>query len=121
MGALLLERSPDHPFSSETRVECEQIGLLLGPILETRRRDERPLPLKILGTWKKVKAGLDWLRFATEWSGPSPFPELETARRSGVGDAELKGLVDELIAKQGGKALPPQGAAVLRQLTGKGR
>jgi uncharacterized protein involved in outer membrane biogenesis len=79
------------------------------------------LPLKILGTWKKVKAGLDWLRFATEWSGPSPFPELETARRAGIGDAELKGLVEELIVKQGGKSLPPQGAAVLRQLTGKGR
>ena len=28
--------------------QCEQIGLLLGPVLETRRRDERPLPSKIL-------------------------------------------------------------------------
>jgi multidrug resistance efflux pump len=29
-------------------MQCEQIGLLLGPVLETRRRDERPLPSKIL-------------------------------------------------------------------------
>ena len=79
------------------------------------------LPLKILGTWKMVQAGLDWLRLATEWSGPSPFSELETARRTGIGDPELKALVDQLIEKHGGTALPQQGAAVLRQLTGKGR
>ncbi len=80
-------------------------------------------PLKVLGTWRKLKADLDWLRLATEWSGPSPFLELESARRrrSGIGDEELKALVDELITKQGGKSLPPRGAALLRQLTGDGR
>jgi len=48
IGALLLERDADKPFTVETTVQCEQIGLLLGPVLETRRRDERPLPSKIL-------------------------------------------------------------------------
>ena len=48
VGALLLERAADKPFTAETVEQCEQIGLLLGPVLETRRRDERPLPLKIL-------------------------------------------------------------------------
>jgi RND family efflux transporter MFP subunit len=48
LGALLLERVADKPFSAETVEQCEQIGLLLGPVLETRRRDERPLPSKIL-------------------------------------------------------------------------
>jgi RND family efflux transporter MFP subunit len=48
LGALLLERAADKPFSAETVEQCEQIGLLLGPVLETRRRDERPLPSKIL-------------------------------------------------------------------------
>ena len=48
VGALLLERVADKPFTAETVEQCEQIGLLLGPVLETRRRDERPLPSKIL-------------------------------------------------------------------------
>ncbi len=48
LGALLLERAADKPFSAETVEHCEQIGLLLGPVLDTRRRDERPLPSKIL-------------------------------------------------------------------------
>jgi RND family efflux transporter MFP subunit len=48
IGALLLERDADKPFTVETKMQCEQIGLLLGPVLETRRRDERPLPSKIL-------------------------------------------------------------------------
>ncbi|MBT8372896.1 MAG: GAF domain-containing protein, partial [Deltaproteobacteria bacterium] len=48
VGALLLERLVDKPFTEETVKQCEQIGLLLGPVLETRRRDERPLPSKIL-------------------------------------------------------------------------
>ncbi len=46
VGALLLERSSDDPFDDETVEHCAQVGLLLGPVLETRRRDERPLPLK---------------------------------------------------------------------------
>jgi len=54
LGALLLERAADKPFTAETVEQCEQIGLLLGPVFETRRRDERPLPSKILeslGCW----------------------------------------------------------------------
>ena len=48
VGALMLERDPDKPFTRETVEKCEQIGLLLGPVLETRRRDERPLPAKMI-------------------------------------------------------------------------
>ena len=48
IGALLLERDADKPFTVETKVQSEQIGLLLGLMLETRRRDERPLPSKVL-------------------------------------------------------------------------
>lgn len=47
IGALLMERAKDQPFSAETVEQCEQIGLLLGPTLEMRRREERPLPAKI--------------------------------------------------------------------------
>ncbi|MGD9216786.1 MAG: HlyD family efflux transporter periplasmic adaptor subunit, partial [Desulfobacteraceae bacterium] len=48
IGALLLERDADRPFGAETVAQCEQIGLLLGPVLATRRRDERSLPVKVL-------------------------------------------------------------------------
>ena len=48
VGAVLLERAAEKPFTAETVAQCEQISLLLGPVLETRRRDERPLLLKIL-------------------------------------------------------------------------
>jgi RND family efflux transporter MFP subunit len=48
IGALLLERNADTPFDPEAVAQCEQIGLLLGPVLETRRREERPLPVKAL-------------------------------------------------------------------------
>ena len=48
VGALLLERGLDKPFKPETVEQCEQIGLLLGPVLETRRRDERFIGSKIL-------------------------------------------------------------------------
>ncbi|MDX2453008.1 efflux RND transporter periplasmic adaptor subunit [Desulfosarcina sp.] len=48
VGALLLERDADNPFGAETVAQCEQIGLLLGPVLATRRHDERFLPVKVL-------------------------------------------------------------------------
>lgn len=52
VGALLLERAPDNPFSAETVIQCEQIALLIGPVLETRRLDERILPFKILDSFR---------------------------------------------------------------------
>ncbi len=48
VGALLLERTAEKPFDAQTVEQCEQIGLLLGPVLETRRRDERALASKIV-------------------------------------------------------------------------
>ncbi len=48
VGALLLEREVDKPFGDDTVAQCQQVALLLGPVLETRRRDERPLAAKIL-------------------------------------------------------------------------
>jgi multidrug resistance efflux pump len=58
VGALLLERAADKPFRAETVAQCEQISLLLGPVLETRRRDERHLPLKILDSMQSWCAKL---------------------------------------------------------------
>jgi RND family efflux transporter MFP subunit len=65
IGALLLERDADKPFTVETKVQCEQIGLLLGPVLETRRRDERPLFSKIIESFQS---------WCTKLFGPRHLP-----------------------------------------------
>ncbi len=57
-GSLMLERDADNPFSPETVTHCEQIGLLLGPVLETRRRDERHLLAKVLDSMQRGCARL---------------------------------------------------------------
>jgi RND family efflux transporter MFP subunit len=54
IGALLLERKADQPFTPQTVVHCERIGLLIGPVLETRRRDERPLAAKVLTSLQRL-------------------------------------------------------------------
>lgn len=53
VGALLLEREAETAFEPETMAHCEQVGLLLGPVLETRRSDERPLAAKIIDTMRR--------------------------------------------------------------------
>ena len=53
VGALLLERTADKPFDTQTVEQCEQIGLLLGPVLETRMRDERALASKIVESMQR--------------------------------------------------------------------
>ena len=58
VGAMMLERSADKPFTPDAVEQCEQIGMLLGPVLEIRRRDERPLPLKMFDSFQSVCAKL---------------------------------------------------------------
>jgi multidrug efflux pump subunit AcrA (membrane-fusion protein) len=54
VGALLLERTADKPFGPRTVTRCEQIGLLLGPVLQTRRSDERALPLRAVDSGRQT-------------------------------------------------------------------
>ncbi|MBU1212998.1 MAG: AsmA family protein [Alphaproteobacteria bacterium] len=79
------------------------------------------IPVKILGTWNRIKAALDWARVASQWTGESPFQDLEVRRRtpSRSIDPELKPLVEELVAKAGGKGLPPAAADLINELTGR--
>lgn len=46
-GAILFERSADHPFSHEDIEYLEQIGAMIGPLLELRHRNEQRLPQRI--------------------------------------------------------------------------
>lgn len=48
VGALVLKRNSDKPFNPKTLKQIERISLLLGPILETRRNEERPITSKVL-------------------------------------------------------------------------
>jgi RND family efflux transporter MFP subunit len=47
IGALTLERSPERPFDAGAISLCEGVALLVGPILDVMRREERPLLLKL--------------------------------------------------------------------------
>ncbi len=58
VGALLLESSADHFFTDETVRQCEQIALLLGPVLQTRRSDESPLVVKLFTSLRQFLAKL---------------------------------------------------------------
>lgn len=79
------------------------------------------VPVKIQGTWERIEAVLDWARLASQWTGESPFPDLGAARRALTRsvDPDMKKLIEELVARQGGKGVPPVGADLLRELTGK--
>lgn len=52
VGVLLLERALEDPFSSGAVKQLERIGLLLGPVLETRRLNEQPLAYRVADTMK---------------------------------------------------------------------
>jgi len=56
VGGLTIERSADKPFDQETVKTCETVAALVGPILDTKRREERWLIRKAL------ESGADQLR-----------------------------------------------------------
>jgi len=58
IGAVTLERTEENPFDPDKVRLCEQIALLLAPVLELKQRDERLLPGRI---WDAFKKGLSVL------------------------------------------------------------
>jgi uncharacterized protein involved in outer membrane biogenesis len=77
------------------------------------------VPLDLSGTWRSIKAAIDWARAVTAWTGPLPFDGLESVRRTDIGDPELQALVGELMAKEGDGKISPKAADLLRLLVGK--
>jgi len=61
-GALLLERPVDRPFNVTDVEQVEQIGLLIGSVLDIRCREERPLARK---AWDSI------IMFLSSLVGPS--------------------------------------------------
>ncbi|HHH39584.1 MAG TPA: HlyD family efflux transporter periplasmic adaptor subunit [Sedimenticola sp.] len=48
IGAICFERGADAPFDAATTALCGQCARLLGPVIGMRRREERPLPMRLL-------------------------------------------------------------------------
>jgi len=61
VGALLLERPSARPFDQKTVDLCQSVGLLVGPLLEVQRREDR---------WLGVKAWESFTRFVRKLLGP---------------------------------------------------
>lgn len=52
VGAIALERPVDQPFDDEAIKLCEQAAVLIGPLLEVKRKDDRWLFQKAWDSWK---------------------------------------------------------------------
>lgn len=61
IGALILERTSSRPFDHKTVDLCQSVGLLVGPLLEVQRREDR---------WLGVKAWESLTRFVRKLLGP---------------------------------------------------
>jgi multidrug resistance efflux pump len=55
IGAVTLERTEENPFDPDKVRLCEQIALLLAPVLDLKQRDERGLPSRV---WDAFSEGL---------------------------------------------------------------
>jgi multidrug efflux pump subunit AcrA (membrane-fusion protein) len=62
VGALFLERPATRPFDQKTIELCRSVGLLVGPLLDVQRREDR---------WLVVKAWDSVTRFVRHLLGPS--------------------------------------------------
>jgi biotin carboxyl carrier protein len=59
MGALLLERHADTPFTNEEIALCEHVACMVGPVLQLKRALERSLRERLIG---KLRSFLERLR-----------------------------------------------------------
>jgi RND family efflux transporter MFP subunit len=104
IGAITFERSPaEGAFNAETVELCEQIGALVGPILELRRREERSLASKACDSCRRqlsrlfgtghltLKAG------ATALVGLTIFFCLVNGQYQIPADASLEGAIERVV------------------------
>src|SRR5258708_30987058 len=54
LGAITLERPADNPFDRANIQLCEHVGVLLGPVLELKRREDRWIGRKVLDSFGAV-------------------------------------------------------------------
>ncbi len=69
IGAITLERGDQKPFDKDTLALCESLAKLIGPALDMKRREERPI-------WSK--AGEAFVGLAAKLFGPSRFKPMLT-------------------------------------------
>ena len=103
LGALVLERPAGESFDARTVELCEQAALLVGPVLEVKRRDDRWLGKKIaesgLAQWRQLAGpGHVALKF---WVGIAVLATLFLSFAKGdyriTADATLEGQVQRAV------------------------
>ena len=103
LGAIVLERPAGETFDARTVELCEQAALLVGPVLEVKRRDDRWIGRKIADAstaqWRRlVGPGHAALKF---WVGLAVFVTLFMAIVNGdyriTADATLEGQVQRAV------------------------
>jgi AsmA protein len=108
---------------SSVGIKGEGMLRLLTRQLDYRTNISLPPPdnflvsVRIFGSWLKSQVAVDWDSFFKNWTRTltSEGAVVET----GIADPELDALVKRAIEKQGpGRELDPQGAAILKALTG---
>jgi RND family efflux transporter MFP subunit len=104
LGAIVLERPVGESFDARTVELCEQAALLVGPVLETKRRDDRWIGRKIadsgVAQWRRlVGPGHAALKF---WVGLAALATLFLAIAEGdyriTANATLEGQVQRAVA-----------------------
>jgi multidrug resistance efflux pump len=58
IGAITLERDANRPFDHDTAALCTTIATLIGPALELKRQEARPLTIKVIGALSSGAARL---------------------------------------------------------------
>jgi RND family efflux transporter MFP subunit len=104
LGALVLERPAGEAFDARTVELCEHAALLVGPVLDVKRREDRWLGAKALDSLRAHVRHLTGPRYVAlkVWSGLALAVLLFLAFARGdfqvTGDATLEGTVQRAVA-----------------------
>ncbi|MCF8721417.1 HlyD family efflux transporter periplasmic adaptor subunit [Nitrospina gracilis] len=103
IGALTFELSGGKRFSPEQTEVCEAIGQVVGPILYTKRRDDRNIVTKVVLSFWNVLTGLfgprnlGWKLVCLLFAGVIAFFSFATTQFRVSADATLQGAVQRVM------------------------
>lgn len=103
IGALTFETSPGKRFSRESIELCEAIGQMVGPILYTKRRDDRFILTKVASSiWHGLGSlfgprNLGWKMAFIILAGLITFLSIATTQYRVSADATLQGAVQRVV------------------------
>lgn len=103
IGALTFEMSPGKRFTPEHTEVCEAIGQMVGPILYTKRRDDRSIFTKmVVSFWNGLSGlfgprNLGWKLLVLILAGVVAFFSVATSQYRVSADATLQGAVQRVM------------------------